>query len=158
MFSVKPQHESAIGTHIFPPFWTSLPSPTPFHPSRLIHEDSSKQFNFFTSYKAILIFCCCYLVVKLCLTLLQPHGLKSTRLFCLWDFPGKNTIVGCHFFLQRIFQTQGSNTHLLHWQADSLPLSHLGSPNFLPDVKSVLVKLCLLRNLAISSKSLNLLI
>ena len=24
--------------------------------------------------------------------------------------------------------TQGSNPHLLHWQADSLPLSHQGSP------------------------------
>ena len=24
--------------------------------------------------------------------------------------------------------TQGSNLHLLHWQADSLPLSHQGSP------------------------------
>ena len=26
-----------------------------------------------------------------------------------------------------IFPTQGSNLHLLHWQVDSLPLSHLGS-------------------------------
>ena len=26
-----------------------------------------------------------------------------------------------------IFPGQGSNTHLLHWQADSLPLSHQGS-------------------------------
>ena len=35
------------------------------------------------------------------------------------DFPGKNTGVGCHFLLQRIFATQGSNPHLLclwHWQ------------------------------------------
>ena len=36
--------------------------------------------------------------------------------------------MGCHFTLQGIFPTQGSNLHLLHWQADSLPLSHLGSP------------------------------
>ena len=28
------------------------------------------------------------------------HGLKPTRLLCPWDFPGKNTGVGCHFFLQ----------------------------------------------------------
>ena len=34
--SVKPQHESAIGIHTSPPFWTSLPSPSPSHPSRLI--------------------------------------------------------------------------------------------------------------------------
>ena len=28
LFSVKSQHESAIGIHISPPFWTSLPSPS----------------------------------------------------------------------------------------------------------------------------------
>ena len=28
-----------------------------------------------------------------------------------------------------IFLTQGSNTCLLHWQVNSLPLSHLGSPS-----------------------------
>ena len=45
------------------------------------------------------------------------------------DSPGKNTGVGCHFFLQGIFLTQGSNPcllHLLHWQAGSLPLASLG--------------------------------
>ena len=30
------------------------------------------------------------------------------------DSPGKNTGVGCHFFLQGIFLTQGSNPDLLH--------------------------------------------
>ena len=39
-------------------------------------------------------------------------------------FPGKNTRMGCHFLLQGIFLTQDSNPRLLHWQADSLPLSH----------------------------------
>ena len=39
----------------------------------------------------------------------------------------KNTGVGCHFLLQEIFPTQGSNPHLLHWEADSLPVSHHGS-------------------------------
>ena len=43
------------------------------------------------------------------------------------DFPGKNTGVGCHFLLQGIFPTQGSNLHLPQWQADSLLLNHLGS-------------------------------
>ena len=33
-----------------------------------------------------------------------------------------------HHFLQGIFLTEGSNPCLLHWQADSLPLSHQGSP------------------------------
>ena len=36
--------------------------------------------------------------------------------------------MSCHFFLQGIFPTQGWNLRLLHWQMDSLPLSHLGSP------------------------------
>ena len=29
-----------------------------------------------------------------------PHGRQSTRLCRPWDSPGKNTGVGCHFFLQ----------------------------------------------------------
>ena len=43
----------------------------------------------------------------------------------------KKTGVGCYFLLQGIFLTQGSNPRLLcllHWQVDSLPLSHLGNP------------------------------
>ena len=43
-----------------------------------------------------------------------------------WDFSGKNTRVCCHFLLQEIFPTQGSNLHLPHWQVDSLPLCHQG--------------------------------
>ena len=27
----------------------------------------------------------------------DPHGLQPARLLCSWDFPGKNTGVGCHF-------------------------------------------------------------
>ena len=36
--------------------------------------------------------------------------------------------MGYHFLLQGIFLTHGLNPCLLHWQADSLPLSHQGSP------------------------------
>ena len=57
---------------------------------------------------------------------LRPHRLEPTSLLCSY-FPGKNTAVGSHFRLQGIFLTQGSNLHLLYWQVDSLPLSHLGS-------------------------------
>ena len=35
--------------------------------------------------------------------------------------------VGCHALLQGTFLYQGLNPYLLHWQMDSLPLSHLGS-------------------------------
>ena len=52
----------------------------------------------------------------------------TARFLCLWEFPGKNTGVGCHILLQGFFPTQGSNPHLLHWQVGSLPLSHLESP------------------------------
>ena len=44
-----------------------------------------------------------------CLTLLQPHRLNHTRLLWPWEFSGKNTGVGSHFFLQRISLIQGSN-------------------------------------------------
>ena len=44
------------------------------------------------------------------------------------DSPGKNTGVGSHSLLQGIFLTQGSNLHLLCWQADSLPSELPGKP------------------------------
>ena len=69
-----------------------------------------------------------FLVAKSCRTLLRPHGLQPTRLLLSIGFPGKNTGVVCHFLLQGIFPSQGSNWHLLHWQKDSLPLSYQGSP------------------------------
>ena len=54
--------------------------------------------------------------------------LWTAKLLCPWDFQGKNTGVGCHFLLWGIISTEGLNLHLLHWQADSLPLSHQGNP------------------------------
>ena len=75
------------------------------------------------------------LVSQSCPTL-QLHGLWLTRILCPWDFPGKNTGVGCHFLFQRLFLTQGSIPCLLHLlpsQEDSLLLSHLGSPTKLRD-------------------------
>jgi len=48
------------------------------------------------------------------------------------DSLGKNTGVGCHFFLHSIFPTQGSNPCLLcvlHWQVGSLPLVPPGKPS-----------------------------
>ena len=42
-----------------------------------------------------------------------PHRRQPTKLLRPWDSPGKNTGVGCHFLLQEIFLTQGSNPHLL---------------------------------------------
>ena len=62
---------------------------------------------------------------------LWPSGLWPARLVCSWDFPGKNTGVGCQFLLQGIILTQGSNScllRLLHWEAGSLPPEPPGKP------------------------------
>ena len=62
-----------------------------------------------------------------------PGGRQPTRLLCLWDFlllwdfPGKDTGVGCHFLLQGIFPTQGSNPGLLHCRQILYRLSYKGS-------------------------------
>ena len=60
---------------------------------------------------------------------LRPPGLQPATLLCPWNYPGKNTGVGCHSLLQGISPTQGWNLCLLHWQADCPPLCHLGSPS-----------------------------
>ena len=50
------------------------------------------------------------------------------KLLCSWDFPDKNSGVGCHFLLQGIFLTQGLNASLLlsrrilnHWATWEAP-------------------------------------
>ena len=52
---------------------------------------------------------------------------KPTRFHHSWDFPGKNTGVGCHFLLQEIFLTQGLNPGLPHYRQTLYCLSHQGS-------------------------------
>ena len=59
----------------------------------------------------------------------SPIDCSPTGFLSPWNFPDKSTVVGCHFFLQGIFPNQGSNLRLLHWQGDSLPISHEGSPS-----------------------------
>ena len=51
------------------------------------------QTTFFTSE----YFVCCCLVTKLCPTLLQPQGLKPTRLLCPWDVPRQGYWRGLSF-------------------------------------------------------------
>ena len=51
----------------------------------------------------------------------------SQKFLCPWNFPGKNTGVGCHFLLQRIFPNQGSNPGLPHCRQMLYRLSHQGS-------------------------------
>ena len=56
----------------------------------------------------------------------QPHGLEPSRLLCPWNSPGKNPGVDCHFLLQGIFLTQGSNLGLLCCRHVLYHLSHQG--------------------------------
>ena len=79
---------------------------------------------------------CAVLVLSAQSDSLRPHGPQHppppARFLCPGDSPGKNTGVGCHFLLQGIFPTQGSNPHLLsllQWQTDSLLLEPPGKHN-----------------------------
>ena len=66
---------------------------------------------------------------------LQCYGLYPTSFLSLWDFPGKNTGIGC----QGIFPTQGLNSHLLHcreilycWATKEAPLYAIYSLIWVP--------------------------
>ena len=50
--------------------------------------------------------------LQFCLTLCNPHGCSTPGSSVHGDSPGKNTGVGCHTILQRVFQIQGSNPRL----------------------------------------------
>ena len=61
---------------------------------------------------------------------LGPRGLRAFQAPLSMGFSRQEYCSGLHALLQGIFPTLRSNPHfwcLLHWQADSLPLSHLGS-------------------------------
>ena len=78
----------------------------------------------------ILKLCLCS-AAQLCLALCDSMDCCSP-VSSVQDSPGKNPRAYCHFLLQRIFPTQ-EDLHLLcllHWQADALPLSHLGNPGY----------------------------
>ena len=66
------------------------------------------------------------LVAQSCPTLCDPMNWSPPGCSVCGDSSGKNTGVGCYVFLQGIFPTQRLKSDLLHWQAGSLPLHHLG--------------------------------
>ena len=59
-----------------------------------------------------------YLLFCVSPTLCNPKDCSPSGSSCPWNSPGKNTRVDCHFLLQRISLTQGSNLGLLHWETD----------------------------------------
>ena len=66
-------------------------------------------------------------VAQSCPTLCDPMDCSPSGSSVHGDSPGKNR-VGCHFLLQGIFPTQGSNPGLPHCRRILYRLSHQGSP------------------------------
>ena len=66
------------------------------------------------------LWCCS--VSRSCPALCNPVDCRQPESSVHGILQGKNTGVSCHFLLQGIFLTQGSNPCLPQWQADSLPL------------------------------------
>ena len=62
--------------------------------------------------------CTCAKSLRVCVlnhfSHVQFFSTMTTRLLCPWYSLGKNTGVGCHFLLHRMFPTQGSNLRLMH--------------------------------------------
>ena len=91
--------------------WTEEPGD--YNQGSFKESDATEQLT----YTVVLRSICCMKseneVTQSCLTL-RLRGLSPTRLLCPWGFPGKNSGVGCHFLLQGIFHTQGSNLGLPH--------------------------------------------
>ena len=114
-----------IWPHSYPKISTSTPAPWL---GWLIRERLHHLWIPFHQLQAWVVCICFYLFTCSCSVVvsssLRPHGLQPTRLL-----PGKNTGMGCYFLLLGIFQTQGLNLSLLHWQVDSLPQSTSGAPD-----------------------------
>ena len=68
----------------------------------------------------------CCLVTKLCLTLCDPMDCSPPDFSVHWVFQARILEWIVMPSSRGLFPTQGSNQHLLHWQAESLLLSHQG--------------------------------
>ena len=66
------------------------------------------------------------LATQSCLTLCDPMGRGTWKATVRGDSPGKNTGVGCHGLLLRMFPTRGSNPSILHCRQILYQLSHKG--------------------------------
>ena len=72
----------------------------------------------------------CVMVIELLnhVRLFETPRTVAFQSVCPWDFPGKNSTVGCYFLLLGLFLAQGSNTRHMHCRQILLLLSHKGSP------------------------------
>ena len=115
-------------------WWTGRPGVLPFMGLQRVRHNWATELNWTElNYVCMLqtkleLLCTCP-VVSLCHPMdCSPAGSSvygSILARWCWQLTGVN----CHFLLQGILLLQGSNLcllGLLHWQANSLPLSHLG--------------------------------
>ena len=82
-------------------------------------------------------------LLQLCLTLLWLYRLAPAKFLCSWYFPGKDTGVGCHALLQKIFPNQRWNLSLfclLHWQEFVCLFVFVFSPGEQPGKPMVIYK------------------
>ena len=72
--------------------------------------------QFQETHLSVLFVCVCVCVCALSSSVmfdpLKPHEMQLVRLLCPWNFLGKNIGVDCHFLLQGIIPTEGSNLYL----------------------------------------------
>ena len=85
--------------------------------SLLVSQFWSRTFHSVTDHLLCIKHCVCALYKAFShFQLFATPWTVPARLLCPWNFPGKNTGVGCHFLLQRIFPAQGSNLCFLHYR------------------------------------------
>ena len=84
-------------------------------------KDRLKQLETMLNIVNITVLC---LVAQLCLSLYDPTDCSLPGSSVYGDSPGKHIGMGCHFLLQGIFPSQGSNPGLLHWRWILYHLSH----------------------------------
>ena len=80
----------------------------------------------------LLLFSCAAAAAKSlsCPTLcdpMRPHRWQPTRLLCPWDFPGKNTGVGCHFLQCIKVKSESEAAQLCPTLSDPMDCSLPGS-------------------------------
>ena len=73
------------------------------------------------------VLCYCSCLVTASFLFCDPADC-SPQALCPWDFPGKNTGVGCYSFLQGGFLMQELNLSVLYGHVDSVLLNHQSHP------------------------------
>ena len=102
-------HFTCDNLHVSMPFSQTIPpSPSPIESKRLFYTSVSLLLSRIQDYRYIFlnsIYICVAAAaaaakwLQSCPTLCDPHRWQPTRLCHPWASPGKNTGVGCHFFL-----------------------------------------------------------